>query len=71
MANITIDGKGYDPARLSELARVQLNNLQIADQEIMRLQQQLAIAQTARQAYARALQAEISASFAQTLERAS
>jgi hypothetical protein len=62
MANIRIDGKGYDPARLSEPARVQRNNLQIADQEIARLKQQLAIAETARQAYARALQAELAAS---------
>lgn len=71
MANITIDGKGYDPARLSEPARVQLSNIQVTDQEIARLQEQLAIAQTARKAFARALQAELSAAPAESLDQAS
>lgn len=60
MANtITIDGTQYDLESLSEAARSQLTNIQVTDQEISRLQQRLAIAQTARQAYARALQAEL------------
>ena len=60
MANtITIDGTQYDLENLSEAAKSQLTNIQVTDQEIARLQQRLAIAQTARQAYARALQAEL------------
>jgi hypothetical protein len=62
MANpITIDGKEYDLDTLSEAAKSQLTNIQVTDQEIARLQQRLAIAQTARQAYARALQGELPA----------
>jgi hypothetical protein len=56
---ITIDGQQYDVSTLSENARSQIANLRITDQEIQRLQQQLAIAQTARAAYARALEAEL------------
>lgn len=60
MANtVTIDGREYDLEKLSDAAKSQLGNIQVSDQEIARLQQQLAIAQTARQAYARALQGEL------------
>lgn len=60
MANmVTIDGKEYDLDTLSDAAKSQLGNIQITDQEITRLQQRLAIAQTARQAYARALKGEL------------
>ncbi|AUB78979.1 hypothetical protein FPL11_06445 [Spiribacter aquaticus] len=60
MANtVTIDGNEYDLESLNEAAKSQLTNVQVTDQEIARLQQRLAIAQTARQAYARALQAEL------------
>jgi hypothetical protein len=55
----TIDGIEYDLDTLSDAARSQLTNIQVTDQEIARLQQRLAIAQTARQAYARALQGEL------------
>jgi len=56
---LTIDGAEYNLADLSENARAQVTNLRVTDQEIARLQQQLAIAQTARTAYARALSAEL------------
>ncbi|MDC0930878.1 DUF6447 family protein [Planktomarina temperata] len=56
---ITIDDKEYVFEDLSEAARAQLVSLQITDQEIIRLQQQQKIAQTARNAYARALSAEL------------
>lgn len=56
---ITIDGKEYAVDALSENARNQITNLRVTDQEIVRLKQQLAIAQTARAAYANALQAEL------------
>jgi hypothetical protein len=55
MANVTIDGKQYDSEKLSEEARGQLVSLQITDRKISDLQTELAIAQTARNAYARAL----------------
>lgn len=56
---ITIDGKEYALDDLSEAAKGQLTNLRVVDQEIARLQQQQAIAQTARNAYANALKEQL------------
>ena len=56
---ITINDKEYILDDLSDAAKAQLGSLQLTDQEIVRLQQQLAIAQTARNAYAQALNAEL------------
>lgn len=58
-ATITIDGKEYAADDLSDNARTQIANLRVTDQEIARLQAQLAIAQTARMTYAGALKAEL------------
>lgn len=58
---VTIDGKEYALDSLSEDARNQVVNLRVTDQEISRLNQQLAIAQTARTAYANALKKELDA----------
>jgi len=60
-STITIDGKAYALDDLSANARSQIVNLRVTDQEIARLQTQLAIAQTARAAYAQALAAELQA----------
>lgn len=62
MANtqkIKIDGVEYALNELTDQARNQLLNLRAADQEIARLQVQMAIAQTARAAYANALAAAL------------
>ena len=56
MPTIKIDNNEYDLDTLSDGAKSQLQMLQITDQEIVRLNAQLAIAQTARNAYSRALQ---------------
>jgi len=56
---ITINGKEYELDSLSEAAKAQLTNLRVVDQEISRLQQQQAIAQTARNAYANALKEQL------------
>lgn len=56
---LTIDGTEYKLDELSETARQQAANLRVTDEEIERLQRQLAIAQTARGAYARALSEEL------------
>ena len=56
---ITINDKEYNLDDLSDNAKAQLGSLQLTDQEIIRLQQQLAIAKTARNAYAQALNAEL------------
>ena len=56
---ITINDKEYVFDDLSDAAKAQLVSLQVTDQEIIRLQQQQKIAQTARNAYAQALSAEL------------
>lgn len=56
---LTIDGTEYRADDLSETARQQVMNLRVTDQEIERLKQRLAIAQTARTAYANALKGEL------------
>lgn len=55
MPNIKINGKDYDSDKLSKEAKQQLQMLAVADAEVKRLQAQLAIAQTAKNAYAQAL----------------
>ena len=55
MATITIDGKEYDTEDFSEQAIAELGSLQFVDNEIARLQALTAAMQTARNAYARAL----------------
>ena len=52
---ICIDNREYDSAMLSEHARCALANLHITEQRIAHIKQQLAIHQTARTAFARAL----------------
>ncbi|MCL7931572.1 DUF6447 family protein [Halomonas llamarensis] len=58
-ATVTIDGTEYHLNDLTDNAKAQLTNLRVTDQEVERLNQQLAIAQTARRAYANALQGEL------------
>ncbi|MCC2971385.1 DUF6447 family protein [Massilia sp. IC2-476] len=52
---ITIDNTDYDVASLSQEAKVQLQSIQFVDQELARLQAQLAVLQTARASYVQAL----------------
>ena len=56
---LTIDGTEYNVADLSENAQNQVVNLRVTDAEIEKLKQQLAIYQTARTAYAKALGEEL------------
>lgn len=55
MPSIKINNIDYDTDKLSQEAKQQLQMLALADAEIKRLQAQLAIAQTAKNAYAQAL----------------
>lgn len=59
MATVTIDKKSYELDSLSETAKKQLQNLTFCDQKIQQLQNELAIAQTARATYSRALSDEL------------
>jgi hypothetical protein len=56
---INIDNVEYDTDKLSDDAKAQLVSLQFCDQELARLQAQAAAIQTARIAYAKALQAAL------------
>ncbi|NJA04312.1 hypothetical protein HC024_00945 [Methylococcaceae bacterium WWC4] len=55
---LTIGDKTYPIDSLSDIAKTQLSNLQIVDAEIQRMQQQLGIAQVARETFLATLQAE-------------
>ena len=57
--NVVIDGKPYPMAEMSDAAKKQLANVQLTEGEITRLKLQLAIAETAKAAYGRALKAEL------------
>ncbi|WP_306604954.1 DUF6447 family protein [Azonexus sp.] len=59
MAKLTINGKDYDLDGLSENAKAQLASLQFADAEIQRLNAQLAVFNTARNAYLKGLLADL------------
>jgi hypothetical protein len=59
MPTIKIDNVDYDTTNLSDEAKAQLVSLQFCDQELARLQAQAAALQTARMAYAKALQAAL------------
>lgn len=52
---ININGTSYASEKLSDAAKQQAINIQVVDAELSRLQQQAAIAQTARNAYVAAL----------------
>ena len=55
MTIIKIDDKVYDTETLSDEAKAQLQSLNFVDQELVRLNAQAAVMQTARIAYAKAL----------------
>lgn len=59
MAKISIDSNEYDTDKFSEETKAQLISIQYVDQELVRLQAQLAALQTARIAYANALKASL------------
>ncbi len=56
---VTIDGKEYELDGLSDQAKNDLLSLQLVDQKISQKQQDLAILQTARNAYARSLSEQL------------
>ena len=59
MVKITIDGKKYDVANASENVRIQLENLQFVNDQILQRNNELQIAETAKIGYSRALKREI------------
>lgn len=59
MSTIFINNKEFNLSNLSDAAKQQLTNIQAVDAELGKLQQQMAIYQTARNAYVQALVSEV------------
>jgi len=59
MAKVTIDAKEYDTDALSDEAKNNIQNVQYCEQKMAELKRELAIAQTARNAYAQALKGSL------------
>ena len=59
MATVTIDGKEYNSDDLSEAAKEQLGSLKFVQNEINRLNAQLAVYKTAAVGYTNALKTEL------------
>jgi hypothetical protein len=59
MAKIKIDDIEYDTEKFSDNAKAQLASIQFNDAHMMRLRNELAIADTARVAYTNALKGEL------------
>ena len=59
MAQITIDDKEYDTDTMSDQANATIRSLQFVDMQLLQLRNELAIADTARLAYARAFKREL------------
>ena len=55
MSTLHFNGQSYDLDELSDEARAQVTSLQFVDAEMVRLKAQLAVFQTARNAYLQAL----------------
>ena len=58
-AKITIDGTEYSLDNLSDAAKAQLVNIQFVDAQIQQLNNEWAVADTARIGYTNALKAEL------------
>ena len=56
---VKINDKEYKLADLSAEAKAQLTNLRVCDAELQRLKAQIAITETAKAAYGRALEAAL------------
>ena len=59
---VMIDGREFSLDKLSENAKAQLKNLQFVDAQLLQLQNELAVSDTARIGYTNALNNEISKS---------
>ena len=61
MPTIKIDGKDYELDQLSGETKAQLGNVQFVDSELQRVNAMVAVLQTARIAYAKALNEALAA----------
>lgn len=59
MTTVNIDNKQYDLESLSDECKAQLASIQFVEQELSRLQAQIAVLQTAKSTYAQALKSSL------------
>ena len=59
MAKITIDNKEYDTEALSEEANTRIQNIKYCEEKMNELRREMAMVQTARNAYAQALKSSL------------
>jgi hypothetical protein len=59
MPKITVDGLDYNTEDLTDNGKAQLASLQFLEQQMIKLKSEIAVYQTARNAYAQALKAEL------------
>lgn len=59
MTTVTIDNKVYDLANLSDECKAQLNSIQFVELELVRLQDKVAVLQTAKNTYLQALKSAL------------
>ncbi len=59
MPNLTLDGKDYDIDSLSDSAKATLASLQFTQNELKRIQAQLAVFKTAEASYANDLKSKL------------
>jgi hypothetical protein len=59
MPKITVDGIDYNTEDLTDNGKAQLASLQFLEQQMIKLKGEIAVYQTARNAYAQALKAEL------------
>jgi hypothetical protein len=59
MADITIDGKGYDFSELSEFGKETMNSIRFLDEQILQKTNELQISETAKLGYMNALRSEL------------
>ena len=59
MPKITVDGMEYNSEDLSDNGKAQLASLQFLEAQLVKLQNEIAVYQTAKNAYMQALKAEL------------
>ena len=59
MAKVTLDGKEYETEDMSDNAKGQLASLQFIEVHVQKLRNEIAVCDTARMAYTRALKEEL------------
>ncbi len=70
MAEIKIDGKEYKLEDLSNEAKASIVSIQVCDNKLRQLNQELAIAKTARNAYAQTLSNQLQQATSEKSKRA-